>query len=51
MVILMTLASIWRAHFRLIFHDAPFDRGMMVVKQIKEEIQLVHDENEAHKQL
>ena len=50
MVIIMTLANIWRAHFRLIFHDAPFNRDM-VVKQIKEETQLVHDENEVHKQL
>ena len=50
-IILIILASIWRAHFRLMFYHAPFNRDM-VVKQIKEEIQLVHhDENEAHKHL
>lgn len=50
LVILVTLTSIWRAHFRLIFHDATFNKDM-VVKQIKEEIQLIHDKNEVHNQI
>jgi hypothetical protein len=50
MAILVTLANIWRAQVKLIFHSAPF-RWLDVVQQTKDEIKQVHEGNEIHKQL
>jgi hypothetical protein len=49
-VVIVTLANIWRAHFRLIFHSAPFI-WPDVVNQVKDELQQIHNEDELHKQL
>ncbi|KAL9542213.1 hypothetical protein MBANPS3_008723 [Mucor bainieri] len=50
MVILVTLGNIWRAHFRVIFHSAPFI-WTDVVQQIKHELQQIHDQTDVHNQL